>query len=223
MALAKKSDSQIQTEVIRELKWDTRVEETDVGVEVDAGIVTLTGTVSSYAKRMAAQEAAHRVAGVLDVANDVKVHIPGAKRTDAQIAGAVRHALEWDAFVPDTEIQSTVSEGWVTLEGRVRYWSESQDAERAVRNLRDVRGVVNRIELNPPSVSTGDIRGHIEDALERQASREASRIQLRVQGGHVTVSGPVHSWAERRAVVGAIRGTAGVKDVSDDLSVDPYV
>lgn len=70
----KRTDSEIQQAVLRELKWDTRVEETDVGVEVNAGVVTLTGTVSSWAKRMAAQEAAHRVGGVLDVANDVDVH-----------------------------------------------------------------------------------------------------------------------------------------------------
>ena len=115
-----KTDSQIQQDVLRELKWDTRVEETDVGVEVDRAVVTLTGTVSSYAKRMAAQEAAHRVAGVLDVVNDIQVHLPGSlARTDTEIAQAVRHALEWDVVVPDTQIRSTVSDGWVTLEGDV--------------------------------------------------------------------------------------------------------
>ena len=62
----KKTDSEIQQAVLRELKWDTRVEETDVGVEVDAGVVTLTGTVSNWGKRIAAQQAAHRVAGVLE-------------------------------------------------------------------------------------------------------------------------------------------------------------
>ena len=69
----KKTDSEIQQGVLRELKWDTRVEETEVGVGVNRGVVTLTGTVSSWAKKMAAQEAAHRVAGVLDVANDIQV------------------------------------------------------------------------------------------------------------------------------------------------------
>jgi osmotically-inducible protein OsmY len=91
-----KTDAQMQQDVLSELKWDSRVEETDVGVEVESGIVTLTRSVSSYAKRIAAQEAAHRVAGVLDVANDLQVHVPGSfVRTDPEIAQAVRHALEW--------------------------------------------------------------------------------------------------------------------------------
>jgi osmotically-inducible protein OsmY len=116
----KKTDAEIQQDVIRELKWDPRVEETEVGVEVDNGIVTLTGTVSSWAKRLAAKEAAHRVFGVLDVANDVTVKVPGSlTRTDTDLAQAVRHALKWDVMVPDERITSTVSNGWVTLEGTV--------------------------------------------------------------------------------------------------------
>src|SRR3989337_248322 len=126
----KKSDTQIHHDVLEELKWDSRVDETEVGVEVDNGVVTLTGTVTSWAKRMAAEEAAHRVSGVLDVANDVKVRIPGElTRTDTEIAQAVRRTLEWDVFVPDERITSTVSDGWVTLEGPVDRGSQREDAE----------------------------------------------------------------------------------------------
>jgi osmotically-inducible protein OsmY len=97
--LAKKTDSEIQQDVLRELKWDTRVEETDVGVEVDGGVVTLSGTVSSWGRRHAAAEAAHRVRGVLDVANDIVVKTPGTPGfTDTEVAQAVRHALAWDVF-----------------------------------------------------------------------------------------------------------------------------
>src|SRR5687767_1100126 len=150
----KRTDAEIQQAVLRELKWDTRIHETEVGVEVDAGIVTLTGTVSDYGKRFVAQEAAHRVAGVLDVANDIQVKVPGtAGRTDTEIAGAVRHALEWDFRVPDERIQSTVSEGSVTLEGEVDYWSQREDAEKAIRNLACVRGINNRIEIKPSDVA----------------------------------------------------------------------
>lgn len=121
--MVKKTDAEVQQDVIRELKWDSRVEETDVGVEVDTGIITLTGTVSSWGKKIAAAEAAHRVRGVLDVANDIVVRVPGiGGRTDTEIAQAVRNALEWDVFVPDTRIQSTVSAGVVTLKGDVDSW-----------------------------------------------------------------------------------------------------
>jgi osmotically-inducible protein OsmY len=218
-----KSDAEIQQAVLRELKWDTRVEETEVGVEVDKGVVTLTGTVSSWAKRGAAQEAAHRVVGVLDVANDIQVKIPGsATRTDTEIAQAVRDALEWNVFVPDTSIRSTVAQGWVTLEGSVEVWSERHEAEKAVTNLAGVRGVTNRIEVKPPTVYPYDVRTAIEEALERQAARNAGRVQLEVHDGRVSVSGVVHSWAERRAVIGAATGTAGVHKVEDHLRIEPY-
>jgi osmotically-inducible protein OsmY len=219
----KKTDAEIQQAVLRELKWDTRVEETDVGVEVDAGAVTLTGTVTSWAKRVAAQEAAHRVAGVLDVANDIKVKLPGsAGRTDTEIARAVRNALEWDVFVPDTRIRSTVSDGWVTLEGEVDYWNQRDDAARAIRNLLGVRGVTNQIFVKPPKVIPYDVRKAIEDALGRQAKREAQRINVEVHDGRVSLAGVVHSWAEKEAVVGAATGTLGVRDVEDHLRIEPY-
>ena len=217
-----RKDSEIQQAVRRELAWDTRVRETGVGVEVDGGVVTLKGTVESWGERLAAQEAAHRVAGVLDVANDLEVRIRrGTERSDGEIAHAVRHALEWDVFVPDERIRSTVSDGWVTLEGDVDCWSEREDAERAVRNLAGVCGVSNDIEVKPPEASVGDVRRSIEEALERQAVREARRIVLDVHGGEVTVSGTVHSWAERQAAIGAAKGTPGVRKVVDLLRIEP--
>jgi osmotically-inducible protein OsmY len=218
----KKTDSQIHHDVLEELTWDARVDETEVGVEVDRGVVTLTGTVTSWGKRMAAEAAARRVAGVLDVANDVKVKIPGSlARTDTEIAQAVRHALQWDVFVPDEKITSTVSDGWVTLDGTVEQWSEREDAARAVRNLAGVQGVVNRITVTPPRPLAGDVRRAVERALERRAEREARRIQVDVEDGVATLTGAVNSWAERNSVLAAARFTRGVRDVRDHLRTEP--
>ncbi len=218
-----KTDIQVQQDVLREFKWDSRVEETDVRVEVEDGVVTLTGSVNSYAKRMAAQEAAHRVAGVLDVANDIEVHVPGSLvRTDTDIAQAIRHALEWDVIVPDTQIRSTVSQGWVILEGEVGAWHERDAAERAIRNLPGVRGVVNTIEVNLPCVRTETIHDEIEQAFERRAERHARHITIDVRDGTVELRGPVESWAEREAILGAARYTPGVRKVEDHLQFAPY-
>lgn len=218
----KKTDTQIHHDVLEELKWDSRVDETEVGVEVDNCIVTLTGTVTSWAKRQAAQEAARRVIGVLDVANDIKVKVPGGlARTDTEIAQAVRQALEWDVFVPEEKISSTVSDGWVTLDGTVERWSQRADAERAVRNLIGVKGVVNRITVKPTKPVTEDVSKAIEQALERRAEREAKRIRVDVRDGLVTLTGSVRSWAERKSVVAAARFTPGVRDVQDNLRTEP--
>ena len=216
----KKTDTQIHHDVLEELKWDSRVDEKEVGVQVEGGVVTLAGTVSSWAKRLAAQEAAHRVIGVLDVANDLKVKTMGA-HTDTEIAQAVRRALDWDVFVPEDKITSTVSDGWVTLDGTVERGSQRSDAERAVRNLAGVKIVVNKIAVMPPKPVPGDVRKAIEQALERRAEREAQRIQVEVRDGRVTLTGSVHSWAERKSVVSAVRFTPGVRAVEDHLRTGP--
>lgn len=220
MAEIMKSDVQIQQEVLRELRWDTRVDATEIGVTVHTGVVTLTGTVGSWAKRAAAEEAAHRVAGVHDVANDVQVKLPSSlERTDSEIAEAVRHALEWDVFVPDTRIQSTVSDGRVTLGGTVDTAAEREDAGRAVRNLAGVRGVVNKIRVAPAVRLPGDVKKAIEEALERRAQHEAKRIEVQVEEGRVILRGHVRSWAEKEAIVGAVGHAPGVQTVEDRLHI----
>ena len=217
-----KTDSEIQQSVLRELKWDTRVEETEVGVTVERGIVTLTGTVDSYAKKLAAQEAAHRVFGVLDVANDLEIRVPGSLgRSDAEIAQAVRNALEGDAWVNEQRITSTVSNGFVTLDGEVRLLRERDDVERTVRRLAGVTGVDNKIRVKPVSIKAEYVRAAIEEALERRAEREAQHIKVEVHDSEVKLSGRVRSWAEKRAILGIVSHAPGVRAVDENLFVDP--
>lgn len=219
----KKIDPDLQQDVLRELAWDTRVSPREVGVLVKDGIVTLVGTVDSWAKARAAEQAAHRVKGVLDVANDLVVKLPDeAQRTDSEIAQAVRQALEWNASVPSANVQSTVSQGEVTLEGTVSLWSERADAEAAVAPLFGVRRVLNHIVVEPSSALDLDTaRTAVARALERHAEREAARIDLRGTDGTVQVFGTVQSIFEKEAVLGAVRGTRGVRDVADHLLVRP--
>ena len=218
-----KSDAELQRAVIAELTWDPRIEETEVGVEVDNGVVTLSGTVSSYAKRLAAREAAHRVAGVHDVANDIAVKLPGGlEPTDTEIAQAVRNALIWDALVPHERITSTVTDGWVFLEGTVDFAYQREDAARAVNRLTGVLGVTNRIILADLAVTPGEVRDEVEAALVRRAEREADRLRVTVAGdGTVTLAGAVRTWPEKRAVIGAARHTPGVRDLIDRVDIDP--
>ena len=219
----KKTDMQIQRDVQGELEWDTRVTATAIGVEVSSGVVTLTGTVSSWAARLAAQDAAHRVSGVLDVANEIQVKLPGSSaRNDTDVAQAVRYALEWDTLVPHERIRTTVSNGVVTLEGTVDYWSEHDDAARCVRNLAGVREVKNLITVEPssPALSPEAIRRTIERALERHAEHAARHVEIAIADGKVILDGDVPSWAERNAVEGAVRGTPGVRSVVNHLRIE---
>jgi osmotically-inducible protein OsmY len=216
------TDSRVREKVIRELEWDSRVEAPEIGVAVDQGVVMLSGNVGSYATKMAAQEAAHRVIGVLDVANDIEVKIPGKlAKTDTEIARAVRESLEWDVLVRDERIRSTVSNGWVTLEGEVDFLRESHDAERAIARLAGVRGVSNKLVVIGPKANRADVRQMIEQTLERRAVREADRIKVSIDHGRVTLSGAVRSWAEKRAILGAVAHAPGITAVHEELYVDP--
>jgi osmotically-inducible protein OsmY len=143
-------------------------------------------------------------------------------RSDTEIAQTVRLALQWDVFVPDARIRSTVSRGWVTLEGDVDYLSQRDDCDRTVRNLAGVRGVTNKIEVAPSKVDQAVIQSAIEAALERHAEREAHHVGVLVENGRATLNGTVGFRAERDAVVGAARGTAGVRAVEDHLRIEPY-
>lgn len=221
--LATKTDSQIKADVLAELKWDPNIDETEVGVQVKNGVVTLTGNVSTYTKKLAAREAAHRVSGVLDVVDDMHVRLPRAwERTDEEVAQAVRNALRWDTLVPDERIMSTVSGGVVTLEGDVDTWTQRADAEKAVQRLIGVRNVINRITVAARPVNAEDIRRQIEEALERHAEREAKRIGVTVRDGVVTLTGTVRSWGEKN-IIDRVAGFApGVRRVEDRTTVDPY-
>jgi osmotically-inducible protein OsmY len=218
-----KSDEEVRNDALFQLDWDSRLRRSEIGVTVKKGVVTLTGAVDSYAKKLAAQKAAHRVPGVLDVANEIEVKVTGSlRRTDSEIAQAVRHALEWDVLVPSYKIHSTVANGWVTLEGKVEYYNERADAERAVAHLTGVRGVTNEIAICAPPVEPERVKSLIEDVLERRAGGEAKRIRVSVDDGDVTLMGSVKSWDEKKAILGAVGHAPGVKMIHDHIFIDPY-
>jgi osmotically-inducible protein OsmY len=146
------SDAQVLAAVLAAFRRDPQVGPAEVGVEVDGGVVTLTGTVDCYEKKLAAIELVHYAAGVLDVVNNIQVRASGVSgRTDTEIALAVRRALRADAFVPDDHIYSTVSRGRVTLEGTVSRRSQLDAAGQAVRLVPGVVHLINGVTVLPHS------------------------------------------------------------------------
>jgi osmotically-inducible protein OsmY len=222
MALATetRTDQQIQTDVLAEFRWDARVMPNEIGVMVKDGVVTLTGSVDSYTKKWAAEEAAHRVRGVKAVANDIEVRLPSsAERSDADIAAAAVRALEWDAFVPIDKIDVTVSKGWITLKGEVEWQYQRQDAERAVRRLAGVKGISNLIVVRP-RVTPSELKKQIEQALVRTAELDAKRITVDVDGSKVILKGTVHSWAEKREAERQAWLAPGVTSVDNRITIE---
>jgi osmotically-inducible protein OsmY len=219
MAVSTRSDVDLQEDVLEELKWDSRVQPNEIGVAVKDGIVTLTGWVDSYLKKMAAEQAAHRVQGVKAVANDIEVRLPSSsERTDADLAAAVLNALRWDAFIPAGKIDVTVSKGWVTLKGEVDFQFERRDAERAVERLSGVKGVSNLITVKP-RLSPTDLKQKIEKALLRNAETDANHITVEVQGSKVILRGTVHAYAEKKAAEDTAWSAPGVTEVDNRITV----
>jgi osmotically-inducible protein OsmY len=221
MAVSIRSDEEIQIDVLEELKWDTRVRPNEIGVAVKDGIVTLTGWVDSYLKKIAAEEAAHHVPGVKAVVNDIEVRLPGsAERTDADLAKAVLSALRWDAAIPAGKIDVTVSQGWVTLKGEVDYGFQKRDAERAVRRLAGVKGVTNLIIVKPPMTPTPtELKQSIEKALIRNAETDARHITVELQDGKTILRGTVRSYAEKKAAEDTAWSMPGVAEVDNRIMI----
>ncbi|HZF84835.1 MAG TPA: BON domain-containing protein [Burkholderiaceae bacterium] len=215
-----KSDTQIRDDVLAELRWDPAVNPTDVGVIVKDGNVTLTGHLSSFAQKYAAERAVQRVIGVRGVAVELDVRLPSShQRTDAEIAAAVERAIEWHTLIPTDKVHPKVEKGWVTLSGEAEWDYQRRAAEGAVRNLLGVTGVTNLITVKP-RVKADIVEGRIREALERQADREAKKIEVGVAGTAVTLRGKVHSLAERHAAQGAAWSAPGVTRVINDILVE---
>lgn len=215
-----KTNMELHQDVLAELTWDPRIREKEIGVAVKDGVVTLTGTVGSYAEWWTTERAVEEIAGVKAVANDLVVELPDAAVcNDTELAHRVTQALHWDVEVPADKITARVSNGWVTLDGEVSWAFQREAALRAVRPLLGVRGVSDAIRIVPTTVSSYDVAQQIKQALRRRADREAEQIVVVAKDHEVTLRGRVPSFADRRAIEGAAWTAPGVKKVLDEIVV----
>ena len=173
-----KTDLQLHKDVVDELRWDPRVNEAEIGVAAKGGVVTLTGSIETYAQKYAAELAVERVTGVRALADELHVRPKGALvRDDTDIAHAAVNALAWDIEVPAEKIKVMVESGWVMLKGEVNWNYQKAAAERAVRYLAGVKGISNGIEVKP-TVSAVEVKSKIEAALKRNAELDAKQIKV---------------------------------------------
>ena len=214
------NDKILQQLVMDELDFDPSIDAAAIGVAVGNGVVSLTGHVTDYTQKVAAERAAWRVKGVKAIAQEIEVRMPSArKQNDDEIAQRAVNILAWNTLVPNDRIRVKVADGWVTLSGQVDWNYQRVAAENEVRKLGGVVGVFNRIELSTVT-QPADVKQRILDALKRQAEVEAGAIRVDVRdGGEVRIEGRVDNWRERQAVEHAAWSTPGVRIVDDRLTI----
>jgi len=216
-----KTDSELKQDVLDELKWEASVNEPGIGVAVKDGIVSLSGVVNTYAEKMAAEKAAKRVLGVKAVVENVEVKISGDnKRTDVEIAQVALNNLKWDTMVPKKDIFVKVENGWITLEGKVDWNYQKEAAKNAVQYLFGVRGVSNLIEIKTP-IQSDLVKESIKKTFERNAIIDAEKINVRVEGHKVFLTGTVQSWDEQKQANEAAWSAPGVWQVENNLEIKP--
>ena len=215
-----RSDNSIRDDVLLELKWDPKISSaSDIAVAVKDGVVTLSGFVPSFWEKDAAEKAVKRVYGVRGIANDIQVKLFW-RRTDPEIARDAVHELESHVSIPADGIKVTVKDGWVTLEGTVDWEYQSSVAESAMKKLKGVSGVTNKIQVRPKA-SAAEIRSKIEEALRRSAELDARRITVAIEGSTVKLYGAVSSWAEREEAERAAWSAPGTTLVENHILVNP--
>ena len=217
-----KTDAKIKDDVLQELAWQLGVDKTDIGVIVKDGVVTLTGVVDSYSKKIAAEKAAKSVYGVKAIAEDIEVKYAMDKsKSDTDIAKAVIDAFKWNTLIPDEDIKIKVEDGWVYLSGEVKWAYQRTAAKNAVEKLIGVKGVVSNISIKQ-LVEPKAVKDRIMKAFERSADLEARNIHVDVDGHTVTLTGTVHSLNEKDEARKAAFYAPGVTKVENKLRIEYY-
>lgn len=216
-----KTDSELKQDVENELKWEPMVNEAHIGVAANAGVVSLTGHVISFAEKYAAEKVAKRVYGVKAVANELDIQLHnGAMRSDEQIAQACLSALKNHSLVPYEKLKVVVSNGIVGLEGEVDWQYQRDSALNAVRDLIGVVSVNSRISIKARTLPK-DVKNKIIAAFHRNADIDARRIEVQTHEGKVVLHGNVRSWSEREQAQSAAWAAPGVTAVENDIVVVP--
>jgi len=213
------SDEHLQKSVLAELNWEPGVTAGHIGVSAEQGVVTLTGHVSSYVEKLAAEKAAGRVKGVKAVVENIEVRLPERHvRGDDEIASAAIERLGQDVSVPDNAILVRVENGFVTLSGEVDWNYQRDNALEDIRRLPGIIGISNRITIRP-KVNIANLSDDITHALHRSWFFDPRLVTVTARGGTVTLAGTVHTPHDRQIAAATAWAASGVTDVHNEIVI----
>ena len=215
-----KDNEELQTDVQNAINWETQLKAAEIGVIAKDGVVTLTGTVDSYAKKLQAEDAAKSVNGVkvVVVKLEVKLNSIWDTKDDSEIADEILKAARWNWQIPKDKIKAIVEAGWVTLEGEVQWNYQREAIVDLVKNHSGIKGITNNIIITGSEDQVE--KKNIERALRRHWFLDASNIKVYVVDNNVTLTGSVESWHERNKAAQIAWNAPGVVSVDNQLAIE---
>jgi osmotically-inducible protein OsmY len=217
-----KTNEVLQKKVQEAIAWEPLLDAASIGVIVKDGIVTLTGTVDNFTKKLEAENAAKKVAGVKAVVEKIEIDYNHAARTDEDIAKEAVEAIKWNVSVPDDKIKIVVSQGWVYLQGVVEWNYQKYSAKKTVENIPGVKGVVNSIQIKSADFDKIEKRA-IESAIHRNSSLQDKDIEVAVSGNVVTLTGTVTAHFQKEEAERIAWNSPGVWTVNNLLVVQQRI
>ncbi|MBC7412778.1 MAG: BON domain-containing protein [Bacteroidia bacterium] len=216
-----KTNEVLQKDVQNAIKWEPLLNAAEIGVIVKDGIVTLTGSVDSYAKKIEAETVTKHVAGVKAIVEKIELKFADdcAKKDDNEIAIDVLNAIKWNWEIPKDKIKVKVENGWITLDGELAWNFQKEAAKNLIKNLTSVIGVTNNITIKAESYDQIE-KIKVENALRLNWSTEMQNIEVTVSGTNVTLSGTVNSMYQKTEAGRIVWKTPGVWSVDNDLEVE---
>ena len=215
-----KTNEELQKDVQDAIKWEPLLKAAEIGVTAKDGVINLTGTVNSYSKKLEAEEAAKKIAGVRAVVEKIEVMLgSGSTKSDNEIASEVLNVFDWHWNIPENKVKVKVEGGWVTLDGELPWNFQKEAVKRSVNNLTGVRGVTNNINIIS-DLREEIVKIDIEDAIGRNWSINANDIKVDVSGNKVTLSGKVGSWYQKEETERIAWNAPGIEAVNNELVIE---
>jgi osmotically-inducible protein OsmY len=221
MEMRRRDPQEIRADVSSHLFWDSRIDDSDISVDVSDGTVILSGSVPSFPDRWEAEDDAWSIPGVRTVDNRLKVSpVMSPALEDDQVRARVEKVLAWSPAIGASRVRVSVQGGVVTIEGTMdSYWQKARARDLAA-GVSGVVDVADGLSVSPPhEISDEDIRNDILGTLARNTLVDTSRVNVEVGGGIVTLTGAVDDYNAYRTVYQIANYTTGVIDVRNDLVI----
>ncbi|MDI1255462.1 MAG: BON domain-containing protein [Flavobacterium sp.] len=215
-----KSDEILQQDVTDALNWELLTAASAIKVSASNGVITLSGKVDHFAKKVQAETTVRNVAGVQSVVDNIDVTInTWEQKNDLEIKSELLNVFKWNWNTRNDTINVCVENGWVTLSGELEWNYQKEAAKTAASNLIGVKGVSNSIAIR----SESDIevqKESIERALKSHVAIDISNIKVAVSGHDLTLSGSVDSWFQKELAARIAWKAPGVFHVNNELLVE---